>query len=131
MSDDETYIMETKDLVADPVHQYASENGYDLLDFCLEHLGDGMGEAGDEMEEEEFQVSDKLRSQKKTYWYMGSRLPKVMPGRWQLSNQKKLSTLKGSRSIQPRLMRLVIGWTLMMMMVLSPRKTFWRSSGIV
>ena len=64
MSDDETYIMETEDLVADPAHQSASESGYNLLDFCLEHLGDGTGEAEDEMEEEEFQVSDKHQSPK-------------------------------------------------------------------
>jgi hypothetical protein len=57
--------METEDLVVDPAHQSASESGYGLLDFCLEHLGDGTGEGEDEMEEEEFQVSDKSQSQKR------------------------------------------------------------------
>ena len=56
--------MEAEDLVADPAYQSVSENGYDLLDFCLEHLEDGAGEAEDEMDEEEFQVSDKHQSPK-------------------------------------------------------------------
>ncbi|KIM74270.1 hypothetical protein PILCRDRAFT_14613 [Piloderma croceum F 1598] len=92
MSDDETYIMETEDLVADPAHKSASENGYDLLDFSLEHLGDGMGEAGHEMEEEEFQQIAESDARQVA-----------------IEQPEEVEHSERSRLIQLRLMRLAIG----------------------
>jgi hypothetical protein len=63
MSDDETYNTENEDLEADPVDEFMTEMGMDLLDFCLEHLetaesGDEIGDV--DVDEFEFLVSNQL-----------------------------------------------------------------------
>jgi hypothetical protein len=58
MSDGEIYDKE-EDLTQDPVDMLTSDAGFDLLDFCIDHLEIEMegGEAEGEVDEEELKVN--------------------------------------------------------------------------
>ena len=76
MSDSEIYD-EEEDLTQDPVNILASDAGFDLLDFCIDHLEVEMEgeEAEGTLDEEELKVSLQRSLLSTTYHFSGYSLP--------------------------------------------------------